>query len=233
MQIIRRPTQSSVLAAMMFLAAPIFLLNLWVMQKGMPGKLFSSEHRIWIGVDVVWVLITTRWLFKVRRRGFWSVAILAGVMLLGNVHYLTATKNYALAFYALFLLIISGLYLLNLHKLMSNAYYNPGQRWFEGQPRFLPKIEARLYDEKDQILAKLSQLGVEGCYVFAPELVKIQKVDRIELKLGDLSFDCAVELISKTKDGHGRGLRFLAHSADQNKDIRDFIDRVRSSGYVA
>ena len=66
-------------------------------------------------------------------------------MLLGvNLHYLVATKNYALAFYALFLLIVGGIYCLHLYRNLSEAYYHAGQRWFEGQPVFLPRIEADL-----------------------------------------------------------------------------------------
>ena len=235
MPLIRRPRQYTLLAFLMLLAIPIFMLNIWVMQKGVIAKVINTDSFFWMGIHGLWTLVTVYWLLKASWRGFWSVVLLSAVLLGVNLHYLVATKNYALAFYALFLLIVSGIYCLHLYRSLSEAYYHPGQRWFEGQPAFLPRIEADLRAGDKSFPARLSRLGLEGCYAFAnpSDSPDPDQVDAIELKLGDLFLACAVESVSRSKDGTGRGLRFLATSADQHKDIRDFIDRVRSSGYVA
>ncbi|MBI3556126.1 MAG: hypothetical protein HY074_07670 [Deltaproteobacteria bacterium] len=235
MPLIRRPRQYTLLSFIMLLAIPIFILNVWVMQKGVLAKVLHPESYFWMGIEAGWVFVTIFWLLKAKWRGFWSVLVLSGVLLGVNMHYLVATKNYALAFYALFLLIVSGIYCLHLYRSLSESYYHPGQRWFEGQPIFLPRIEAELQTGGKSIPARVSRLGLEGCYAFVNPAVALglDKVDTIELKLGELCLGCAVESVSRSKDGTGRGLRFLATSADQHKDIRDFLDRVRSSGYVA
>ncbi len=235
MPLIRRPRQYTLLAFTMLLAIPIFILNIWVMQKGSLAKVMHPESYFWMIVQGLWTLVTVYWLLKARWRGFWSVLVLGTVLLGVNLHYLISTKNYALAFYALFLLIVGGIYCLHLYRSLSEAYYHAGQRWFEGQPVFLPRIEAELQMGGKSVPARVSRLGLEGCYAFASAEagLGLDKVDAIELKLGDLFLGCAVESVSRSKDGTGRGLRFLATSADQHKDIRDFIDRVRSSGYVA
>jgi hypothetical protein len=142
-------------------------------------------------------------------------------------------KNYALAFYALFILILSAMYSVSLIKNLKETYYQSGKRWFEGRPKFLPRIEAELRFDGQMVPARLSRLGEEGCYAYPHFGTKIEKVEGIALKLGDLHLDCAVELISHSRDGSGNGLRFVAGSADQQKDIKDFIDRLRSAGYVA
>lgn len=233
MRIVRRPPQYTVLASLIWLAVPIFLLNVWVVQKGSVAKLIQVERLYWIGAFAAIVLVTFRWLLKVKWRGFWALVALATAMLIGNIFFLVTTKNYALAFYALFLLILAALYAAHLYRHMKEPYYESGQHWFEGKPRFLPKLEAALQDGESITPVKLSRLGVEGCYAFTEVATQVGKVDGIQVKLGDLELNCAVELVSQSKDGMGRGLRFIRASADQDKDIRDFIDRVRSAGYVS
>lgn len=233
MRILRRPPQYTVLASLIWLAIPIFLLNMWVVQKGSVSKLIEAKRLYWIGACALLVLVTFRWLLKVRWRGFWALILMSGTMLGGNVYFLVTTKNYALAFYALFLLILAALYAAHLFRHMKEPYYDSGRYWFEGQPRFLPKLEAAIQSGETATPARLSRLGVEGCYAYMAGGTKVDKVDSIQLKLGDLELNCAVELVSESKDGMGRGLRFIRATADQDKDIRDFIDRVRSAGYVS
>lgn len=241
MRILRRPPQYALLASLILLSIPIFMLNMWVVQKGSVIKLVQSDRVWWIAAQAVWTLITFYWLWRVRWRGFWSFLALAALMLVGNVFFLVSTKNYALAFYALFLLILSALYAAHLYRNLREPYYESGQHWFEGEPRFLPRLEARLRFDDQSVPLKLSRLGIEGCYTYfegtgnEAEVVSRLRRDtlsNVHLKLDELELECAVQLVSQSKDGKGRGLRFVRESADQDKDIRDFIDRVRSAGYV-
>ena len=235
MHILRRPHQYTLLACLVLLAVPIFWLNLWVLHKGAVLTFLKAGRIWWLVAQASWVVVTLYWLFQVRWRGFWSFLALASTMLLANVYYLVVTKNYALAFYALFVLILGALYAAHLYRNLRESYYDSGQRWYEGEPRFLPRVEASMFlgdgETTSMTPVRLSRLGVEGCYVFSS--TNIDKVDQLKLKLGDLELNCAVELVSKSKTGEGGGLRFVRASADQDKDIRDFIDRVRSAGYVS
>lgn len=234
MPVVSRPRQHLVLSLTILVAIPIFFLNVWVLQKGAIAKVLQREMLVWMSAQAVWVLVSMYWLLKATWRGFWSTTALASAMFGLNVYYLVFTKNYALAFYGLFLLIIAGLYCLHLFRSLKEPYYSPGQQWFEGRPIFLPRIEAELRAGTRQLSARLSRLGIEGCFAYPRQLgLDADGIESIELKLGDLRFSCAVELISRTKDGAGRGFRFVASSPDQNKEIRDFIDRVRSAGYVS
>lgn len=235
MRLVRRPPYFTWLVFSLFIAPPVFLLNLWVMQKGSSLKLTQRDSLMLLGAQLAWVLLSVHWLLKARWRGFLSVSLLSGTMIVGNVYLLLLTKNYALAFYALFLLIMAGLYCFHLFRNLKEPFYRSGQRWFEGRPVFLPSLEAWLSIDGQRVPARLSRLGIEGCFAYlAPNaIVDTGKVEAIALKLGELTLDCAVELITKSEDGAGGGFRFLVAGADQLKDICDFIDRVRSSGYVS
>lgn len=237
MRIVRRPRQHTLLACLILLSSPISLLNIWVMQKGVLSKVLQRDKLWWIGIEAVWAFVTLLWLLGARWRGFWSFMALSATLLGGNLYFLLTMKNYALAFYALFLLILSALYGMHVFKSLSEAYYNSGRRWYEGLPRFLPRVEAEILSLGKAIPVRLSRLGTDGCYAFASAGESLGLPERIALKLGDLRLDCAVELVSRSDRPEGRsegcGLRFVAASADQHKDIWEFIDRVRSAGYVS
>lgn len=226
------------MAALLLFCVPIFALNLWVLNKGAWSKFLEPWKIQVLVVEAVWTLLTAHFVMRASWAGFWLFAVLSATMIGANLYFLLVLKNYALAFYALFLLIMAGLYLLNLFKLLHEPYYRSGKRWFEGVPRFVPKVEAHLKGEQeaegDARRARVSRLNHEGCYVFTDAPIKPSEPapSKVVLKLGDLHLECAVELITRSKDGLGQGLRFLADSADRQKDIKDFIDRVRSSGYV-
>jgi len=231
MVIVRRPGRLTFLAALLLLSIPLFILNLWVMQKAR-GPL-NRELWIWAGIEAAWVLFCVGSILGARMRGFWLTCTLSLTLLYGNLFFLLRTKNYALAFYALFLLILSALYLAYLYRALREPYFEPGRRWFEGLPEFLPRIEAELRSSQSSARARLSSLAEEGCYAYpVPGEALTAEPDAIRLKVGDLELECAVQSVTKTKDGLGRGLRFLTPTPDHEKDIRDFIDRVRSSGYV-
>jgi hypothetical protein len=203
------------------------------MQKGVIAKVIEPKKLVWVAVQFVWMLVAVQSLLSVRKRGFWIFLAMAVTVLTGNIYFLIALKNYALAFYALFVLILASLYAINIYRSLSQVYYHSGQKWFEGYPRFLPRVDAEIRVGQERYQARLSRLGVEGCYAYPAKAVEFKKADSIALKLGDFELDCAIELISRSRDGVGRGFRFIANSADQQKDIKDFIDRVRSSGYVS
>jgi len=235
MSVVRRPRPYTVLSLMVLWAIPVFFLNIWVLHKGALAKVLDQESLVWMSIQAGWTLLSLFWLLRASWKGFLSVVLLAATMFGANLYHLISTKNYALAFYALFLLIIALLYCLHLYRSLGEAYYHSGQRWYEGRPRFLPALEAALKAGDRIVPARLSRLGIEGCYAYpeAGPALRPDSFDSIELKLGDLKLDSAVLLVSRSKDGAGSGFRFVAESADRSKEVREFIDRVRSAGYVS
>jgi hypothetical protein len=234
MRIIRRPRHYTLLCLFALLSVPVFVLNIWVMQKGVIAGVIRQDKIIWMACQAAAALLTLRWLLQARWLGFWALAAMASSMLGLNVYFLLTAKNYALAFYALFILILGVLYLAHLYEAIDEPYYHSGQEWFEGNPRFLPRIEAEVkVPSADSVPVRLSRLGARGCYAFPAGGGSLERAEGIALKLGELRLDCGVELVSRSMRGGGLGLRFLALSADERKDISDFIDRVRSAGYVA
>ncbi len=249
MYIVRRPIRLIFLSLLMFFAVPIYILNIWVVKKAKFIEFLSEGNWIYVALVFGWAFFSFFWIYRGRWRGFWAAWLLSGVLLWGNLYFLVRTRNYALAFYALFILTVSISYLLQLYKTLKEPFYSSGKKWFEGLPTFLPNVEAVLEEHlvgpndaspKDPDNAKLCRLSVDGCFLYlnSPSKVtvkQLKKIKRLTIKSGDNLMNCKVRLISvaKEKQNLGAGFQFMTlNNMDQQKEVKDFIDRVRSYGYV-
>jgi hypothetical protein len=235
MKIKHRPRTLTALAASTLAAIPLVALNIAVHERGPMQKVFIS-HAQWqpLLFFTLWTVLTARAVAQARWSGFWSFGIMSGVLLYGNAYLLLTTKNYGLAFFALGLLILCVFHSVNLHQALSLVYFDTGRRWYEAYPRFLPHILAGLSAEgQDMAPARLSSLSAEGCFVYLaargpkPKTIALQ----LETEAGP-RLECDVEWVSETRDGKGLGLMFKIGTADQWKDLNEFIDKAKSYGYA-
>ncbi len=235
MPLVRTPRALFIQSSLALLAIPLFILNQWVVKKGAGGVfaftgLFHGKPFWLILVASAWVLLALALLRRARKSGCFLFALLAATVIVADAILFLRARNYALAFYVLFLLILSVIYLLSTFRLLGEAYFNAGLRWFEGLPLFIPEIRAELETVSGRGEGRMSRFDETGCYVFSAK--SMPDVFGIRLKLDEKELVSRVELISRTNDGLGQGLRFLAQSPDAEKDIREFVDRARSRGYV-
>lgn len=235
MPLVRTTRALFIQSSLALLAIPLFILNQWVVKKGVGGAfafagLFRGKSLGLILGEAAWVLLAFALLRRSRKSGCVFFALLAAAVIAADSVLFLRAKNYALAFYVLFLLILSVIYLLSTFRLLGEAYFNAGLRWFEGLPPFIPEIRAELDAVTERGPGRMSRFDETGCYVFSAK--PMPDVSKIRLKLDEKELVSGVELISRTKDGLGQGLRFLAQSPDAEKDIREFVDRARSRGYV-
>lgn len=101
----------------------------------------------------------------------------------------------------------------------------------------IPEIQAHLYEktkvgETAGVEADLSVLEENGCFAFPKFGKKVKEVERILLTLKEQSVEINARIISLDPEGSGCGLEFNLLSLDQRKEMRDFLNHVRSKGYV-
>lgn len=233
------------LSATVLLGLPIIALNAWIYVKGTGKTFWSSPFRegiIVLGILVVFSFVKT---LKANWSGFFVSLGLTVFIVVANLYMLTLTKNYALAFYALFVIIVSILHHIALFKTFQAPYYNPGLSWFEGVPRFIPRLEgtAIFADPSKMVSLRLTQLTDEGCFAYASQPEDLSgdwdEFSSIKLNLGDNIVSSQVEIITELDRSAGLGLRFVRGngagqgSFDSDKEMKDFINTVRSAGYVS
>jgi len=135
-----------------------------------------------------------------------------------------------------FLLLASGVFLSEkIRRVLRLPYYDSRRRWWESYPKGIPGLSVELLaDSGDNALARLSNFGVEGCFVFsvsaaipfAPTAIRILSDEKVLL-------EDDVDPILRTADGFGWGLRFheSATAGDWTKDLQDYLGFLRRSGY--
>ena len=91
-----------------------------------------------------------------------------------------------------------------------------------------------LSENGDNAECRLSNFGLDGCFAFStsqpirfrPKAVRISSEEETLL-------EAEVEVVLKTKDGFGWGLRFSRSGidGDWSKDLQDYLGFLRRAGY--
>ena len=136
----------------------------------------------------------------------------------------------------IFALLAAGVFLSEkIKSVLRLPYYNSRRLWWESYPKGIPMLSVELLGESGEAMeGRLSNFGLEGCFVFSvsgkisfpPRLVRIASGDRVLL-------EAEVEPVLRTNDGFGWGLRFRegAVAGDWSKDLQDYLGYLRRAGY--
>jgi hypothetical protein len=135
-----------------------------------------------------------------------------------------------------FALFASGVFLSErIKRVLRLPYYDSRRKWWESYPKGIPGLSVELSAENgDTTLGRLSNFGLEGCFVFSvseaipfpPTLIRVRSEENLLL-------EAEVEPLLRTRDGFGWGLRFsrTAVDGDWTKDLQDYLSYLRRSGY--
>ncbi len=135
-----------------------------------------------------------------------------------------------------FLLFTSGVFLSEkVKRVLKLPYYESRRRWWEGYPKGIPGLSVELLGENgDNAKGRLSNFGLEGCFVFSINEAISFRPNVIRIRSGEkILIETEVEPLLRTSDGFGWGLRFSgsAIDGDWTKDLQDHLGFLRRSGY--
>jgi len=160
----------------------------------------------WLGVVSPWLLISIGLVFK--QTTFW-IAISALMVLA----YLIASSYYWWNEY-------------------SRSFIKPARAWYQGLPWLIPSLECRVQEG----IFKVSRMDREGVYLFSKESLKValntQQAQELVFSLGgNHSIKLKGRVLHRASDFYGYGVKFLFDSMDEQKDLGDFIERLKGLGY--
>jgi len=150
--------------------------------------------------------------------------------------WLAMTERRHLILLLVFALLSSAVFFTEkIRRVLRLPFYDSRRRWWESYPKGIPGLSVELLGENgDNAKGRLSNFGVEGCFVFSvseaiqftPSSVRIQRGEETLL-------EAEVQPRLRTKDGFGWGLRFSesAIEGDWTKDLQDYLGFLRRSGY--
>lgn len=201
------------------------------------------------------------WVWNVAYFPFWSMlafqillAVISSVLLfrlqdLGNTLFrvgivaahlqttwLAMSERRHLLLLLIFALFASGVFLSEkVKRVLKLPYYDSRRRWWESYPKGIPGLSVEVLGENgDNGKGRLSNFGLEGCFVFSideaiafqPKMIRVQSGEKTLL-------EAEVEPLLRTRDGFGWGLRFSGSGIDGDwtKDLQDHLGFLRRSGY--
>lgn len=216
-----------------------------------PYALFTSDFRvlIWairepyvpfwllLGINIFGALISGVLLFRLQRIGV-RVFEICALITLSHVSYLAMLEKRHGLLVLIFL--ITALFVLArewICKTLALPFFQSNREWWEARPKSLPNMRATIVGSQGERQEGLivSNLGKDGCFVFAQSGRLMKNPAEVSLSIGDrILFNCSVASEYSTSDNMGLGLRFISRgvNTDVNKDMFEFIGLLRRRGYV-
>ena len=208
-----------------------FRLLLWVWKSG------YWPFWLLLGLALLGASLCSYLLYRLHGIGM-KIYYAVGATLLAHVSYMAMQERQHSLLVFIFFLLCAFLFFGGwASRLLSLPFFHSKRNWWESYPKALPGIMALLVDEKRglQKEGRLTNFGETGCFVFFSDGSLDFSPKYIEILAGESKLlESEVDLVEKTKDGFGCGLRFLSiTSTDKEKNLRDSIERLRRAGYVA
>jgi hypothetical protein len=173
-------------------------------------------------------------IFRLSRLAYWIAAAAWASAFVLNLVLFLRTRNFAIAFYGLFFVIVWGMFTTALRKRMWASFVYSGRQWFEGRPVLILSVVARIRLSDGAIVSgSISRVDDEGTYFFFQDVPTKLQIENIELELEKSKLNLNVIPVVHTQDDQGVGLKFLFQSQDDHRHLSDFINRLRSYGYVS
>lgn len=149
-------------------------------------------------------------------------------------------RNAMLAFFSVGLLIYALAAIQWLWTESDRSYFNPKLQWYEGPPGKISTLDCKILidDQNAQSVAASAtpaRLDRDGVFLFASLEAELwARITGVELSFEGNTV--RVPALSTTTVGreraHGFGLRFADVSPDTQKDLGDFLERLRVHGYA-
>lgn len=130
----------------------------------------------------------------------------------------------------------------------SKSYFDPQLSWFQGLPRPIPQLQAKLVGLDETALPSplaVCRLDEEGLFAFSQQGQIVPHVDvELELFHGNLLDERKIRLKgrvvrqfeSRVCQGRSRdwgiGVQWSPMTPDSKKDFQDFLEVLRGEGYV-
>lgn len=120
-------------------------------------------------------------------------------------------------------------------KVLRLPFLDSRRQWWEAYPKGIPGLQVELCAENgDTTEGRLSNFGQDGCFVFSENGAARFEPRSIRIFTREQSLlEAEVEVVVRTRDGFGLGLRFDrdAMDGDWSKDLDDHLAYLRRAGY--
>jgi len=222
-------------------ALPLYLILPYLaIASGFRGLIWvwsSGDLAFWLTLGILVALALFSSILLFRLQGLGSTLFRVGVALAHvQATYLAMSERRHLLLLLIFALFCTGVFLSEkIKRVLKLPYYDSRRNWWESYPKGIPGLSVEVLGESgDNAKGRLSNFGMEGCFVFSvneaisfsPKAIRVHSDNKVLL-------EAEVEPLLHTADGFGWGLRFSGAGIDGDwtKDLQDYLGHLRRSGY--
>jgi hypothetical protein len=182
------------------------------------------------------------WIMNAKR---WAIPIasgLAGAWIFASIWVAIRMRYPALGFYSIFLLLFFSIILPWLNHEMKRSFFDPQLTWYQGCPKPIPGLKCQLSSGERSVDLRVSRIDKDGVFLFSAmdggrspmvfgTLLERRKLEMV-FTFKNHNIKCDGTPILTLGKGVGAGVQFVGISADQRKEIGDFVEVLVGEGYV-
>lgn len=204
--------------------------------RGLAWVYETGDRPFWLTLGALLILGVGASLFLRRLQPFGATLYRVGILgVTAETTYLAMAERRHSLLVLVFLLFAAQVLLSErARQTLRLPFFDSRRRWWEAYPKAIPGLRVEVSAENgDTTRVRLSNFGLEGCFVFTedgaiprPRAVRIFTDEQTLLETD-------VEVVERTKDNFGWGLRFSGNAldGDWSKDLQDYLGYLRRSGY--
>lgn len=184
---------------------------------------------------VIWILNGKKWALNLF--GLFSLGwIFASVFLTFQ------SKNPSLGFFTIFLIAFLFFEWVGLKRELQKSFFDPQVYWYQSLPLAIRGLNCRAAILEQSLQFRVSRMDTEGAFVFVSSQTTPASLEGFYKKAGkglpfifqfkNRQMKCQARSIFTIEQGKGVGIQFIQMTADQKKDLGDFVEILRGEGQL-
>jgi hypothetical protein len=240
MKVIALPSSLRRAIGLLALAVPLAALEVVFVTRANWWQLPKQSIGTAAGLTAAVVIVLALGFSRARSWAWWMLALISAAWCAANAWMSLRMSLPALGFLTIFLFFFLGGLLMRLRSELRRSYFDPGLRWFQGEPEPISFLKCSIQAPGGSAEFRVSRLDREGAFLFGadgtrrdPGFFGRGETQELVFQFRDRQLRCPARPMRYfNRSASGAGFRFQDLSLDSRKQLGDFIENLRGEGYV-
>ncbi len=183
-----------------------------------------------------------------RRWTRYVIISLAGIWIIGSLFSSLIARDSNLGFFSVFLLLFLTMQYQFLKAELNKAYLDSELKWYQLFSKPIPGLSCEIHCDKEKGSFQVTKLDADGAFLL-PSRQKVKSSPAalsstlgsqlirspsfpISFRFQGEKFSCKARTVLSMKKALGIGIQFLEIEGDQEKDIEDFLEKLKIRGLL-
>ena len=242
MVVLRVPRRLRASAMVLFFSVVLTAIQVMIEARAPWWRLPYSSMVYWSITCALIGIPLYSWLLSGKRWAYHLTVCLSVLWIISSGWISIQTRNPSLGFFTLSLMTYFLFALLWLRFETNKSFFNPQICWYQSLPRPIHGLTCQVRTGKQPFDYRVSRIDEEGTFIYSnvkdPALSVGYLMNQarpgfdLVFNFRDQKIECRGLPILALGEGRGLGLQFMEMTADQKKDVGDFIENLRVQGLI-